>query len=609
MKVNYGVAQSKDSSQYEFEFSQSIETNPLFIHKDRIQLSWENLSYTLKLKQDSRKILKEVSGYANPGEILAIMGSSGAGKTSLLSIISNQCNSSRKVKIEGIVKFNGKSIKNFKYNDYARFVMQEDILLPTLTARETIEFSYKLKCGGSASLMKEKVDKIVEELKLHKCQYDYIGGLITRGLSGGERKRVSIANEIIASPSILILDEPTSGLDSVSAKIVVNMLKNQSLLGRTIIIAIHQPSRTVYNMFDRLILMVAGHFAYQGPANQAKLHFDNLGFRCPERSHCSDHFMKMLYLKDSSKLESSERKKISVMLESYKINRMDKIPEYNVDISLVFNHSTSFYVQFMVLLKRAWINSYRNPLILGVKVFQAISLGIVVDILYRDIGHGMTRVENLKGVLYYSGMNLIALGSLSNSMTFPVEKPLFLKDYKESQYGICAYYFSKILSEVPSQIIPAIIFVIIYYFAIGLNTDSADKFFINLGFSVYSHMIGSLIGNFSGIISPSVVAAITIGPVVMTPLIIFGGYFSNNESYPDSFSWFRQVTPFSHYFQALCINEFRGKPLKSGVDPLKELNFTGSLWSRAINLFLIQIGTILCSLILLKILGERYKNR
>jgi hypothetical protein len=122
-------------------------------------------------------------------------------------------------------------------------------------------------------------------------------------------------------------------------------------------------------------------------------------------------------------------------------------------------------------------------------------------------------------------------------------------------------------------------------------------------------MIGSLIGNFSGIISPSVVAAITIGPVVMTPLIIFGGYFSNNESYPDSFSWFRQVTPFSHYFQALCINEFRGKPLKSGVDPLKELNFTGSLWSRAINLFLIQIGTILCSLILLKILGERYKNR
>ena len=609
MSVHSERSHSKDSSEYELEVNQNNETNPLFIHKDKIQLSWDNLSYFVKTKGTRRQILKEVSGYADPGEVLAIMGSSGAGKTSLLSMISNQPHSSRNVKTEGEVRFNGISIKNYDYTAHARFVMQEDILLPTLTARETIEFSYRLKCGGSKSSMKQKVDKMIEELNLQKCQYNLIGGLITRGLSGGERKRVSIANEMIASPSILILDEPTSGLDSVSAKMVIKLLKNQAALGRTIIMTIHQPSRAIYDMFDRLILMVAGHFVYQGIAHEAKLHFDNLGFQCPERSHCSDHFMKVLYLKDSNNIESKEQDSIDKMLESYKINRMDEIPEYKKDISMTSGHSASFFVQFMVLLKRAWINSYRNPFLLGVKVFQAISLGFLVDILYRDLGYGRTQVENRKGVLYYSAMNLVALGSLSNSMTFPIEKPLFLKDYKESQYGVCAYYFSKILSEVPSQIIPATIFVLVYYFAVDLNTESADKFFINLGFSVYSHMIGSLIGNLSGVISPSVVAAITVGPAVITPFMMYGGYFSNHESYPESFAWIGEISPFSHYYQALCINEFRGLDMDEGLDPLDELNFSGELWTRAVYLLCIQVGTMLLSIIVLKFIGERYKNR
>jgi ABC-type multidrug transport system ATPase subunit/ABC-type multidrug transport system permease subunit len=605
MSVRHINSLSKDSGEYEL-CQNTIPSEKL----KKIQLSWSNLSYSVRIKGKRREVLKGVSGYANPSEILAIMGSSGAGKTSLLSMISNQPHSSLHIRTQGDVKFNGVPIKNFNYPSYARYVMQEDILLPTLTARETIEFSYQLKCGGTSRKMTEKVDSIIEELNLKKCQYNYIGGLLTRGLSGGERKRVSIAVEMIASPSILILDEPTSGLDSVSAKMVINLLKTQASQGKTIILTIHQPSRVIFDMFDRLVLMVSGHFVYSGAANQAKIYFDNLGFVCPERSHCSDFFMRMLYLKDSNSLNTEEQSKVTLMIESYKINKMDEIPEFSEEIQKkASNLQASFFVQFFVLLKRAWINSYRNPFLLGVKVFQAISLGFLVDILYHDLGYGRTQVENRKGVLFYSAMNLVALGSLSNSMTFPLEKPLFLKDYKEGQYGVCAYYFSKIISEVPSQIIPAVIFVLVYYFAVDLNLESADKFFINLGFSVYSHMIGSLIGNLSGVMSPSVVAAVTIGPAVITPFMMYGGYFSNHESYPESFAWIGEISPFSHYFQALCINEFRGLDMDSGLDPLDELNFSGELWTRAVYLMCIQIGTIVLSLLVLKFIGERYKNR
>ena len=606
LSFNLDNQNKKDSS----NLASEPESTPLKnLRKQRVQLSWENLTYTVKLKGKSREVLKSVTGYANPGEILTIMGSSGAGKTSFLSLISNQFVPSNNVQVSGNVKFNGEDIKGYDFTSYVRYVMQEDILMPTLTPRESIEFAFWLKYGGSKAAMKDHVDKIIEELNLKKCQYNFIGGLVTRGLSGGERKRVCIATEMIADPSVLILDEPTSGLDSVSAKMVIKLLKQQASKGRTIILTIHQPSRGIYELFDRLILMISGHFIYQGPAMEARSHFDVLGLACPARTHCSDHFMRVLHLKDYNNLNAEETRKVNSMVDNYYRYQMNLIPqpEHKMD---GYHHvyKATFFTQFWVLLRRAWINSYRNPFLLGVKVFQAISLGFLVDILYRDLGYGRTQVENRKGVLYYAAMNLVALGSLSNSMTFPIEKPLFLKDYKENQYGVCAYYFSKVLSEVPSQIIPATIFVLVYYFAVDLNTESADKFFINLGFSIFAHMIGSLIGNLSGVLSPNVIAAITIGPAVITPFMMYGGYFSNHESYPEAFAWLGEVSPFSHYFQALCLNEFRGLDMDDGLDPLDELNFSGELWTRAVYLFCIMLGTMVLSLIVLKFIGERYKK-
>ena len=598
----------QQESEYRLEFDRIIPNE--VDSKEKIRLSWEDLSYSIETEASTRMILKPSTGHANPGEILAIMGSSGSGKTTLLSLISNQAFLSKNITSTGSVMMNGENIKNYDFTAYARYVMQEDILMPTLTPREAIEFSIRLKSDDSKSERKAKVDKVIEELNLQKCQYTLVGGLINKGLSGGEKKRVAIGIEIISDPSIIILDEPTSGLDSVSALMVIQLLKQLADKGRTIIFTIHQPSRKIFNMFDRLILMVAGNYVYQGPARESKEYFDNQGYICNEHTNPADHFMRILYVADSSNLTEEEEKKIDDMTHAYNLVKKYEIIEENEKITKINKtYKASFIAQYFILLERAWKNSYRNPFLMAAKIFQCVCLGILVDILYHDLGYGMKQVENRKGVLYYSAMCLVALGSLSNSMTFPIEKPLFLKDYRENQYSVSAYYFSKITSELPSQIIPASLYVVVHYFATNLNRESASKFFINLGFSVFAHIIGSLIGNLSGVISPNIVAAITIGPGVITPFMMYGGYFSNRDSYPIGLGWIGELSPFSHYFQALCINEFRGLDMDEGLDPLDDLNFHGKLWTRAVYLMCILITCILVSLLVLKFIGERAKNK
>ena len=578
--------------------------------RENIQLSWKDLSYSVKLKDSTRMILKPATGHANPGEILAVMGSSGCGKTTLLSLISNQVFLTNKVTVTGSVFMNGESIKNYDYTAYARYVMQEDILMPTLTPREAIEFSIRLKSNRSKSDRKEKVNEVIEELNLQKCQYTVIGGIINKGLSGGERKRVSIALEIISDPSIIILDEPTSGLDSVSALMVIKLLKKMANSGRTVVFTLHQPSRAIFDMFDRLILMVAGNFVYQGPANRSKDFFDKQGYVCNAQTNPADHFMRMLYVVDSANLSEDENTRINSMIHSYAHSQSgDPKKEFEKIKDTHKAYIAGFFIQFWVLLKRAWINSYRNPFLMGTKAFECISLGILVILVYHDLGYSRKEVDNRKGVLYYSAMSLVALGSLSNCMTFPIEKPLFLKDYKENQYGVAAYYFSKIISELPSQIIPSALYVIVHYHAVNLNTESSSKFFINLGFSVFAHIIASLIGSLAGVISPSIVAAITIGPGVIVPFMMYGGYYSNRDSYPKSFAWLADVSPFSHYYEALCLNEFRGLDMDEGLDPLGDLNFSGKLWTRGVYLMCIMIGLMFVSLLVLKFIGERSKNK
>ncbi|KAF4142451.1 ABC transporter [Phytophthora infestans] len=256
----------------------------------KFTLQWRNLSLKAEVKNPATKkteekvILNNVSGSAKPGELLVIMGPSGAGKSSLLD-----CISGRKSGVEGEILLNSqpwtKATKRM-----ASYVMQDDLFYETLTVKEHLTFQAKLRIGKTYTKDEymRRVDEVMEELGLMKCRDTFIGGESLRGISGGERKRLSFATEILTSPSILFADEPTSGLDSFMAETVIKQLQQIARDGRTVLATIHQPSSEVFAIFDQLYLLSDGSPVYQGKASESVDYFSSLGYPCPPQINPSE---------------------------------------------------------------------------------------------------------------------------------------------------------------------------------------------------------------------------------------------------------------------------------------------------------------------------------
>ncbi|GAB2272817.1 ABC transporter G member 14, partial [Dionaea muscipula] len=253
-----------------------------------IALKFEEVVYRVKVEQKEgsssstgtfkkeKTILNGLSGKVSPGEILAMLGPSGSGKTTLLTVLGGRLTGKH---LSGKVLYNGQqfcgSIKR-----RIGFVAQDDVLHPHLTVEETLLFTAMLRLPSKLSHVAkaEQVERVIIELGLTQCRNTMIGGPLFRGISGGEKKRVSIGQEMLINPSLLLLDEPTSGLDSTTALRIMNTVKWLANGGRTVITTIHQPSSRLYYMFDKVILLSEGCPIYYGPASTALEYFSSIGF-------------------------------------------------------------------------------------------------------------------------------------------------------------------------------------------------------------------------------------------------------------------------------------------------------------------------------------------
>jgi ABC-type multidrug transport system ATPase subunit len=251
-------------------------------------LLFENVGYNLK----GRQILSGISGAVHPGELLAIMGASGAGKTTFLDILA------RKNKVGtaiGDFYLNGERVRDDEFRNVIGFVDQEDTMLPTLTVHETILDSALLRLPAemSRAYKEQKVEDVERQLGIYHIRNQQIGSEESgRGISGGEKRRVSIACELVTSPSILFLDEPTSGLDAYNAfnvvESLVSLVKNYN---RTVVFTIHQPRSNIVALFDQLILLAKGRTVYSGPFGDCQSYFDNIGYTCPPGFNIADYLV------------------------------------------------------------------------------------------------------------------------------------------------------------------------------------------------------------------------------------------------------------------------------------------------------------------------------
>ncbi|KJE95369.1 ABC transporter [Capsaspora owczarzaki ATCC 30864] len=268
----------------------------------QVTLAWRNLGVNVPLKvkrqaaaagaPTSKRILQDVSGMAQPGQLLAIMGPSGSGKTTLLNILSGR--SDDKMRVEGDILINGSPMEK-RHRRVIGYVRQSDVHFNNLTCREILSFSANIRLPTELSVADrhQRVEAIIDELGLRKCADTIVGGNLIRGISGGEKKRLSVGVELITSPSLLFLDEPTSGLDSHMAYTLfehLDELKKSSK--RTVVTTIHQPSSKLFSTFDLLLLLSEGRVFYFGPVADAITYFSKTcRLQCPVYSNPAEYFL------------------------------------------------------------------------------------------------------------------------------------------------------------------------------------------------------------------------------------------------------------------------------------------------------------------------------
>lgn len=274
--------------------------------RQQLALEWRNLAYGLDIEQPEsrclnrvykeKEILKSISGRARPGEVLAILGASGAGKTTFLDALAMRKRSSANSRLGGELLVNGAKFDLHTYKQLVAYVPQEDVVMESLTPTETLLFAARMKLPRDMpdEEKRQRVDKLIVELGLQHCKDTIIGGTLVRGLSGGERKRVSIGVELVTDPSIILLDEPTSGLDSFTALSVTELLRTLARSGRTIVCTIHQPSSAIFALFDRVMMMVEGQCIFIGKVTESIDFFAKCGRPCPTLSNPADHFMRIM---------------------------------------------------------------------------------------------------------------------------------------------------------------------------------------------------------------------------------------------------------------------------------------------------------------------------
>ena len=287
-------------------------------------LEWEDVAYTvmvppkkgLPCKKVPKEILRGISGIATPGKSLAIMGPSGAGKSSMLNMLAGRISKKCGVAMSHRIKFNGVVSTPAHYGGRIAYVMQDDALFPTATVRETVMFAAFLRPGPFQACefakKRELVDMLLKALGLWGSRDTLIGNppMIT-GVSGGEKRRVSIACELVTIPEILFLDEPTSGLDSFAAYQVVTALQSLTAAGCTVLCTIHQPSSEVFRLFDNTVLLVNGATVYHGPVDRMTDYFasDAGGnISCPPGTNPADHFMFHVQKEPSAALQLMEHR-------------------------------------------------------------------------------------------------------------------------------------------------------------------------------------------------------------------------------------------------------------------------------------------------------------
>ncbi|KAH9253376.1 hypothetical protein BASA81_008727 [Batrachochytrium salamandrivorans] len=536
------------------------------------EIEFADLRLEIKTKKKSKVIMHGLSGKVLPGKFTALMGPSGSGKTSLLNALAGRTRGAKGLTFSGEVLADGQPVTNWSaYRRQCAYVEQDDLLFSMLTVRETLQFAADLRLPREM-LQREKiqrVDMVLAELALKGCADTRIGSAAVRGVSGGERKRTSIAIEVLRGPSVLYLDECTTGLDSFQALRVATTIKELAMGGRTMVSSIHQPRSSIFQLFDDVLILTEGKLVYAGPANKMIDYFESLGHPMPVKYNPADFVLDLVSL--DSKSESSEQQTeqiVNALVNQYHpISRNNELALTNAEVAsmrqmhqeeIKLKYQATFGQQFSHLLVRAGRQKmrYKTPLVIGLAT--TIFFALLVGFLYYQTGKNLSQaaIQDKAGFFFFIVLNQYMTGLFSVLTVFPSEKAIIVRERSSKTYALLPYYMSKIIIDLPMLFNP-LLFVIITYFLGGLRL-SADAFFQTLCICWLGYLTALSIGLFVGAYANSLIAAQTMAMPFMLIFILFSGFYANTEVIPVWLSWIQWISPIKYMFAAMLQIQFTG---------------------------------------------------
>ncbi|CAK1601327.1 unnamed protein product [Parnassius mnemosyne] len=501
-----------------------------------VNLSFQDLTYTVTNGKASKIILRGINGEFRSGQLTAILGPSGAGKSTLLNVLAGY-----KVNgASGIISTNGEQRNLRQFRKLSRYIMQEDLLQPLITVREAMIMAADLKLGSAMSKQRKAV--IVEEI-VQLLRLDKAWDTSSERLSGGERKRLSIALELLNNPPVIFLDEPTTGLDDVASSTCVSLLKRVARGGRTVVCSLHTPSARLFSVFDHVYVVADGRCAYQGTASGVVPFLNELQLPCPKTYNPADfvievssgeygsHVDRMVAAVDNGKYQRWRDYEVEDRYQEMEIEQLNAggVQKHT------YRYESTASTQFVVLLKRMLLQTVRNRDYLWLRVGLHLFLGIIIAMLFYRIGFDASKTIFNFGFCYACIIAMLYIPMMPILLAFPKEVQLIRREYFNRWYGLKPYYAALVISRTPATIFFSLIYLsIVYPLTSQPMETSRILMFISVCILValISESMGTAISS-----SLSVVNSVFMGPVLSVPLMLLAVYGMGSGDHPLPILW------------------------------------------------------------------------
>ncbi|XP_012266537.2 ATP-binding cassette sub-family G member 1 [Athalia rosae] len=558
-RSSLSCCQGEDGSHENFQVQDPGNNNYLlqekhsFPKRPEIDLAFKDVRYNVrqwnirKLVPETKEILHGVSGEFRAGELAAIMGPSGAGKSTLLNVLAgfNVQGASGEILVNGRMRV----AHSERWRQTSCYIQQDSHLRAGLTAGEAMTLAAHLKLGYtiSSAYKHNQVLELLEILGLSHC-YETLCGR----LSGGQKKRLDIALELLSNPSVLFLDEPTTGLDSSSCSQCIALLRRLARVERrTVVCTIHQPSALQFEMFDSLYALSAGHCIYRGPIQSVVPHLSSIGAQCPSYHNPADFLMEVAigeYGISVDTLAMAVNKSEWACKKSTIYGFKPEISPPSTAVTKDPPPPAGFLAQCFLLYKRKLLCMKRDHTLLVVRLLCHLLIGVIFGYLYRGSGYRATGVLANYAYLYGSLLLIVYTGKMAVTLALPLEMQILTREHFNRWYRLAPYYISTLLFEIPFQAACAATYLAVSYWLTGQPIET-HRILCFLIVSIAASLTAQAWGFFIGATAP-VRIAVFAGPIIAVLFSVFGFCIRYMDT-PAAFRWIFHISYFRAGFHSL----------------------------------------------------------